>query len=93
MPADHCSSLIRLTDSQILLATVLIHYAMHKHEYISRIVDKPEWLTSSPSTASFLDETKASQKSRALLMDGAAQSRGYIVIKVIDDCQSVIQLV
>ena len=54
-------SLTRLTNSQILLATVFISYGMYKHEHISPMIDIIP-IESLNSVDRFLEETKPSQE-------------------------------
>lgn len=52
-------SLTRLTNSQILLATIFIHYGMYKHEHISPMIDIIP-IDSLNSVDRYLEETKPS---------------------------------
>lgn len=54
-------SLIRLTNSQILLATIFISYGMYKHEHISPMIDIIP-IESLNSVDRFLEQTKPSQE-------------------------------
>jgi hypothetical protein len=54
-------SLTRLTNSQILLATVFISYGMYKHEHVSPMIDIIP-IESLNSVDRFLEQTKPSQE-------------------------------